>query len=118
MRRPDIMVIAEEDMDVDGSFDARTLIAVIEVVSRSNLRSDWVGKMRDYPMLGIPIYVIFDPRSASGVVFTDIHCAPEGPRYAVRQNFVYGEDVTIGKWTIPTSGLPLYQGDREEAAEP
>ncbi|CAM5591090.1 Restriction endonuclease domain-containing protein OS=Streptomyces griseomycini OX=66895 GN=FHS37_001176 PE=4 SV=1 [Streptomyces griseomycini] len=28
-RRPDIMVITEEDMDVEGPFDARTLIALI-----------------------------------------------------------------------------------------
>ncbi|WP_329053262.1 Uma2 family endonuclease [Streptomyces violaceus] len=117
MRRPDIMVIAEEDMDVDGSFDARTLIAAIEVVSRSNPRNDWVGKTRDYPLLGIPIYVIFDPRTGSGAVFTDIHSTPEGPRYAVRKNFVYGEDVTIGEWTISTSGLPLYQDDGAEEAE-
>jgi Uma2 family endonuclease len=61
MRRPDIMVIAEEDMDIEGSFDARTLIAAIEVVSRSNPRNDWVGKMRDYPLLGIPVYAIFGP---------------------------------------------------------
>ncbi|MEV5430145.1 Uma2 family endonuclease [Streptomyces sp. NPDC052701] len=116
MRRPDIMVIAEEDMDVEGSIDARTLIAAIEVVSRSNPRNDWVGKMRDYPLLGIPVYAIFDPRTGTGAVLTDIHPTPDGPRYATRKDFVYGEDVTIGEWTIPTSGLPLYQdGDEEEA---
>lgn len=71
----------------------------------------------DYPLLGIPIYVIFDPRTGSGAVFTDIHSTPEGPRYAVRKNFVYGEDVTIGEWTIPTSGLPRYQDDGAEEAE-
>lgn len=32
---------------------------------------------------------------------------PEGPRYAVRKNFVYGEDVA--EWTISTSGLPRYR---------
>jgi len=36
------------------------------VVSRSNPENDWVGKMRDYPLLGVPIYVIFDPRITSG----------------------------------------------------
>jgi hypothetical protein len=92
-----------------GSFDARTLIAAIEVVSRSNPRNDWVGKMRDYPLLGIPVYAVFDPRTGTGAVLTDIHPTPDGPRYATRKDFVYGEDVTIGEWTIPTSGLPRYQ---------
>ncbi|MEU6574385.1 Uma2 family endonuclease [Streptomyces sp. NPDC046805] len=113
MRRPDVMVIAEADMDVDGSFDPRTLIAAIEVVSRSNPDNDWVGKMRDYPLLGIPVYAIFDPRTGTGAVLTDIHSTPAGPRYATRKDFVYGEGVTIGEWTIPTDDLPRY-GDETE----
>ncbi|UUS31397.1 Uma2 family endonuclease [Streptomyces changanensis] len=108
MRHPDVMVIAEADMEGDGRFDPRTLIAAIEVVSRSNPDNDWVGKMRDYPLLGIPIYVIFDPRTGSGAVLSDIHATPSGPRYATRKEFVYGEDVTIGEWTIPTTDLPRY----------
>ncbi|WP_432144125.1 Uma2 family endonuclease [Streptomyces sp. bgisy084] len=108
MRHPDVMVIAEADMEVEGSFDPRTLIAAIEVVSRSNPDNDWVSKMRDYPLLGVPVYVIFDPRSGSGAVLTDIHPTPSGPRYATRKEFVYGEDVTIGDWTITTQDLPRY----------
>jgi Uma2 family endonuclease len=118
MRRPDIMVIAEEDMDIEGSFDARTLIAAIEVVSRSNPRNDWVGKMRDYPLLGIPVYAIFDPRTGTGAVLTDIHPTPDGPRYATRKDFVYGEDVTIGEWTVPTDGLPRYTDEGVRDAGP
>ncbi|MFI9081728.1 Uma2 family endonuclease [Streptomyces sioyaensis] len=108
MRHPDVMVIAEADMEVEGSFDPRTLIAAIEVVSRSNPDNDWVSKMRDYPLLGIPLYVIFDPRTGTGAVLSDIHSTPSGPRYATRKEFVYGEDVTIGEWTITTQDLPLY----------
>lgn len=108
MRHPDVMVIAEADMEVEGSFDPRTLIAAIEVVSRSNPDNDWVGKMRDYPLLGIPLYVVFDPRSGEGAVLSDIHPTPSGPRYATRKDFVYGEDITIGEWTISTENLPRY----------
>ncbi|MDT0398172.1 MULTISPECIES: Uma2 family endonuclease [Streptomyces] len=111
MRRPDVMVIAWTDMEVPGSFDPRTLIAAIEVVSKSNPENDWVGKTGDYPLMGVPVYAIFDPRTGTGAVFTDIHSTPEGPRYAVRKDFVYGEDVTIGEWTISTNGLPLYRSD-------
>ncbi|WP_043264690.1 Uma2 family endonuclease [Streptomyces sp. CT34] len=108
MRRPDVMVIAEADMAGPGSFAPHTLVAAVEVVSMSNPDNDWVGKIRDYPLLGIPLYVIFDPRTGTGAVFSDIHPTPEGPRYATRKDFVYGEDVTIAEWTISTDGLPRY----------
>ncbi|WP_406122453.1 Uma2 family endonuclease [Streptomyces sp. NBC_00989] len=113
MRHPDVMVIAMADMEGDGAFDPHTLIAAIEVVSRSNPDNDWVSKMRDYPLLGIPVYVIFDPRTGEGAVLTDIHATPDGPRYATRKDFVYGEDVTIADWTISTGNLPRY-GDGGE----
>jgi Uma2 family endonuclease len=109
MRHPDVMVIAWDDMDVEASIVPRTLIAAIEVVSRSNPDNDWVSKMRDYPLLGVPIYAIFDPRTGTGAVLTDIHSTPDGPRYATRKDFVYGEDVTIGDWTISTADLPRYR---------
>ncbi|EDY53729.1 conserved hypothetical protein [Streptomyces sviceus ATCC 29083] len=84
LRRPDVMMIAMADMDTQGSFDPLALAAAIEVVSRSNPDNDWVGKMRDYPLIGVPIYAIFDPRTATGAVLTDIHATPDGPRYATR----------------------------------
>ncbi|WP_411141649.1 Uma2 family endonuclease [Streptomyces sp. x-80] len=109
MRHPDIMVIAEADMEVEGSFDPRALIAAVEIVSRSNPDNDWMGKTRDYPLLGIPLYLIFDPRTGVGAVLSEIHSTPDGPRYATRKNFVYGEDITIGEWTISTRELPRYR---------
>lgn len=111
LRRPDVMVTAEADMERDGSFAPRTLIAAIEVVSRSNPDNDWVTKMRDYPLIGIPVYAVFDPRTGTGAVLTDIHSTPAGPRYATRKDFVYGEDVTIADWTISTENLPRYKAE-------
>ncbi|MCS0602963.1 Uma2 family endonuclease [Streptomyces sp. LP11] len=108
MRHPDVTVIAWTDLDVEGSLAPRTIVAAIEVVSRANPENDWTGKLRDYPLIGIPVYAIFDPRTGTGAVFTDIHPTPDGPRYATRKDFVYGEDVTIADWTISTEGLPLY----------
>ncbi len=40
---------------------------------------------------------------------TDDTPTPDGPRYATRKDFVYGEDVTIVDWTISTQNLPLYE---------
>ncbi|SCK42871.1 hypothetical protein H180DRAFT_03750 [Streptomyces sp. WMMB 322] len=77
-------------------------------MSRSNPDNDWTGKMRDYPLLGIPVYAVFDPRGGEGAVFSDIHPTAHGPRYATRKDFVYGEDVTIADWTISTRDLPRY----------
>ncbi|WP_327234985.1 Uma2 family endonuclease [Streptomyces sp. NBC_01317] len=108
MRHPDVMVIAEADMEVEGSFDPRSLLAAMEIVSRSNPDNDWVGKVRDYPLLGIPMYVIFDPRTGTGAVLSDIHSTPDGPRYATRKDFVYGEEIMVGEWLISTDRLPRY----------
>ncbi|MET9907287.1 hypothetical protein ABZZ74_10725 [Streptomyces sp. NPDC006476] len=41
---------------------------------------------------------------------------PDGPRYAARKDFVYGEDVTIADWTISRDNLPRYPD--EDAAKP
>ncbi|MBL1113775.1 Uma2 family endonuclease [Streptomyces sp. 110] len=108
LRHPDVIVIAEADMEVEGALDPHALLAAIEVVSRSNPDNDWVGKTRDYPQLGVPVYVIFDPRTGEGAVLSDIHPTPHGPRYATRKDFVYGEDITIGEWTVSTENLPRY----------
>ncbi|EST27792.1 hypothetical protein AV521_11285 [Streptomyces sp. IMTB 2501] len=115
MRHPDVMVIAWTDLDVEGSIDPHALIAAIEVVSKSNPDNDWVTKMRDYPLMGIPVYAVFDPRTGTGAVLTDIHSTPGGPRYATRKDFVYGEDVTIGDWTISTDNLPLYKDQKDQS---
>lgn len=117
MRHPDVMLIAETDMEGEGAFDPRALIAAIEVVSSSNPANDWLGKMRDYPLIGIPVYAIFDPCTGTGAVLTDIHPTPGGPRYATRKDFVYGEDVTIADWTIATSGLPRYRDDASQGPD-
>ncbi|MFD5803973.1 Uma2 family endonuclease [Streptomyces sp. NPDC127020] len=111
LRRPDIMVIAEADMEGEGPFDPRTIIAAVEIVSRSNPDNDWVTKLRDYPLIGIPVYAIFDPRTATGAVLSDIHATPGGPRYATRKDFVYGEDVTVAEWTVSTHDLPVYRDE-------
>ncbi len=88
--------------------------AAVEIVSRSNPDNDWVTKLRDYPLIGIPVYAIFDPRTGTGAVLTDIHATPDGPRCATRKDFVYDEDVTIGDWTISTEGLPRYEAAGDE----
>ncbi|GAA3484123.1 hypothetical protein GCM10018966_086550 [Streptomyces yanii] len=45
---------------------------------------------------------------------TVIHPTPSGPRYATRKDFVYGEDITTGEWTVPTAGLPRYAPEAQQ----
>ncbi|OWA08356.1 hypothetical protein B9W62_19025 [Streptomyces sp. CS113] len=52
--------------------------------------------------------------ASAAAVLTDIHVTPEGPRYATRKDFVYGEDVTIADWTVSTQDLPLYQEEGQD----
>ncbi len=106
-RHPDVSLISWDDL-VRTTTDPHALLAAIEVVSRSNPDNDWFGKMRDYPLMGVPVYAVFDPRTGTGAVLSEIHSTPDGPRYATRKDFVYGEDVTIADWTISTEGLPRY----------
>ncbi|WP_109280845.1 Uma2 family endonuclease [Streptomyces orinoci] len=109
LRRPDVIVVAEPDMAGQGAFDPRTLLAVIEVVSASRPDNDWVGKLRDYPLLGIPVYAIFDPHHGEGAVLSRIRRDSCGrPRYTHRTDFGYGEEVAIGEWSIHTGDLPRY----------
>ena len=101
----------------DGSFREKLSVANDGLSVVVNPDNDWVSKIRDYPLIGVPVYAIFDPRTGTGAVLTDIHTTPDGPRYATRKDFVYGEDVTIGDWTISTQSLPRY-GSGEPAGSP
>ncbi|GAA2462253.1 hypothetical protein GCM10010421_64650 [Streptomyces glaucus] len=61
MRHPDVLVIAWTDLNVKGSVDPRTAVAAVGIVSRSNPDNDWVGRLRDHPLLGIPVHAVFAP---------------------------------------------------------
>ncbi len=108
LRHPDVIVIAWADLGVEGSADPRTVFAAIEIVSRSNPENDWVGKVRDYPLMGIPRLRGLRPPHRYRRRLHGHPPHPGRPRYATRKDFVYGEDVTIADWTISTEGLPLY----------
>jgi Uma2 family endonuclease len=82
---------------------------VIEIVSRSNPGNDYEGKLRDYPAMGAPHYLIVDPRDGTAVH----HWAPVRrtgePVYDNRQHYTFGDTVT--GWKIDTTALPRYSAD-------
>lgn len=109
MRRPDLLVLPEDVLDEAGDYvDPKDVHVALEVVSKSNPENDYSGTMRDYPRVGVPFYVIVDPRLGTGVVLSEIGPGEDGPAYQHREPFAFGETVPIGEWTIDTSQFPLY----------
>jgi Uma2 family endonuclease len=109
MRRPDVTILPFEALDDDQDAISPTVVeAVVEVVSKSNHSNDYADKMSDYPAMGIPLYLLVDPRKGTGLTLSDVHSSPTGPHYATRTEFVFGDTVRLGSWTVDTSGFPTY----------
>ncbi|MFF3889238.1 Uma2 family endonuclease [Streptomyces sp. NPDC001914] len=112
LRVPDLVVIDEEEAVADSdAIDPRRCHLVIEIVSPSNPSNDYEGKLRDYPAMGVPHYLIVDPRNGSAVH----HWAPTNrsgaPTYDNRQHYTFSDTITIADWKIDTAGLPRYSRD-------
>ncbi|WP_181799291.1 Uma2 family endonuclease [Kitasatospora acidiphila] len=89
-RRPDVMIFPESALESGEAVHPREVTAVVEVVSKSNPENDYEGKMRDYPIMGVPFYLIIDPRTGTGLVLSAPHQTPEGRRYSTRREFTFG----------------------------
>lgn len=111
LRRPDIMVFAECDLEPDvAALRPEQVLLVVEVVARSDPENDYEEKVTDYKAMGIAHYLIVDPRSGTGA----IHSLPD---YREPVKFSFGDTVTLGPWTpgpLDTSVLRTYGGGPEE----
>ncbi|MFF4406171.1 Uma2 family endonuclease [Streptomyces sp. NPDC001404] len=109
LRIPDIVVIDEDMADAEAeAIDPRRSHLVVEIVSRSNPENDYEGKLRDYPAMGIPHYLIIDPRDGTALHYWGLAVQNGVPAYDNRQRYTFGETVTVGDWKIETADLPLY----------
>lgn len=115
LRRPDLLVVpdavfAETTM---APFHPRDVLLVGEIVSPSNHSTDYVEKMHDYPAMGIPLYLLVDPRKGTIAALSDPGPTPggDGPRYRSRSDYAFGDVVTIGAWVIDTGDLRTYPDD-------
>ncbi|MEV5612827.1 Uma2 family endonuclease [Streptomyces sp. NPDC052225] len=112
LRVPDILVCPQDAMETDDPLDPREITLAIEIVSPSNPGNDYENKTRDYPAMGIPHYVILDPRDGTWTYQWEIGRADGRPAYENRLHLPYGKTVTVatdlGAWTIRTEGLPRY----------
>ncbi|MCD9143910.1 Uma2 family endonuclease [Streptomyces albireticuli] len=112
LRRPDLIVVPDEVFaEAMDPFHPRDLSLVAEVVSPSNHANDYVEKMHEYPAMGIPLYLLVDPRKGTLAVLSD----PQGvdsegrPSYRTRTDYIFGDKVSVGPWTVDSSEFPLYK---------
>ncbi|MFD9881289.1 Uma2 family endonuclease [Streptomyces alboflavus] len=101
---------AYEKQDDDFAFFAPDVSVAIEVVSPSNPGNDYITKLRDYPRMGVPEYVIVDPRDGTVTVHSGPDTASGEPRYAdTPRRYKFGDAVPMGSWTIETAKFPRYR---------
>ncbi|MEU3900929.1 Uma2 family endonuclease [Streptomyces sp. NPDC045251] len=112
LRIPDILVCSGDAMQTDDPLDPHEIVLAIEIVSPSNPDNDYRDKSRDYPAMGIPHYLILDPRDGTWTYQWGIGRAEGRPAYENRLHLPYGKAVTLatelGTWTVETAGLPRY----------
>ncbi|MFD6940042.1 Uma2 family endonuclease [Streptomyces goshikiensis] len=111
---PDLLVMSEEDTDDTAkAVNSRDVLMVLEVVSRTNSLTDIRDKLHDYPKMGVPLYVVVDPRKdkKTVTVHSDPSEGPDGVRYRKKVPYAFGDTVTAGRWTLDTSSLKSYPED-------
>jgi Uma2 family endonuclease len=92
LRNPDLTYLPEQALETTANrVPADRALIAVEIVSPSNPENDWQGKVRDYPQMGIPAYLIVDPNLKTVTLFTE----PENGRYRVREDADFGETIHI-----------------------
>ncbi|MHC5904646.1 Uma2 family endonuclease [Streptomyces sp. S6] len=108
LRVPDLVVCSAAAMDTDDPLDPREIVLAMEIVCPSNPENDYEHKTRDYPAMGIPHYLILDPRDATWTYQWGFGGGEFG--YRNRLRMPYGEPVAVathlGTWTVETADLP------------
>ncbi|MFC8720705.1 Uma2 family endonuclease [Kitasatospora sp. NPDC057198] len=104
LRNPDLMVFPEAALDVEKpALLPHEVLLVAEIVSASNPENDYRAKVADYAAMGIPLYLLVDPRLGTGVIHSE-------PGYTDRRNFAFGDTITVGPWKLDTGVLRTYGG--------
>jgi Uma2 family endonuclease len=107
---PDLMVVPESEVDAVGArVSSRVVLLAVEVVSPGNPRNDLEVKARDYPAMGVPLYLVVDPRTGDGTVYSEPSQGPDGLRYRKAVPFTFGDRIAVGPWSVDTTGLRMYQ---------
>ncbi|NGO78805.1 Uma2 family endonuclease [Streptomyces sp. YC504] len=112
LRSADLLLLTREARNRqprDFATFAPDVTAAVEVVSPSNPGNDYIAKLRDYPRMGVPVYVIVDPRDGTIAVHTGPDTSSGEPRYRDTRTYKFGDTVPVGGWTIDTTPFPRYR---------
>jgi Uma2 family endonuclease len=92
LRNPDLTYLPLSAVELGGNEIPAELAAIaVEIVSVSNPENDLVGKVRDYPLMDIPLYLLIDPRDGRITLFS----APANGTYHQQWNGGFGDTVPI-----------------------
>lgn len=92
VRNPDLTYLPDAAVDLpEHDIPASMALIAVEMVSPTNPENDWVGKLRDYPLMGIPLYLIVDARAKTVTLFSEA----QNGRYRTREDADFGETVHI-----------------------
>jgi Uma2 family endonuclease len=108
MRKPDLVVVPELAFTRSGYLDPADVEIVAEVVSVPNPENDYRTKAAEYPSMGIPVYLIIDPRKSTVSVLSEPGPTPDGTRYRARQDYVFGDVAAVGPYTVDTGQFLPY----------
>ncbi|MER7669614.1 Uma2 family endonuclease [Kitasatospora sp. NPDC096128] len=89
LRNPDLTYIPLES--AGNPTPAEQAAIAVEIVSPSNPENDIVGKVRDYPLMGIPLYLLIDPREGDITLYSE----PSDTGYHQHWNGKFGDRVPI-----------------------
>jgi Uma2 family endonuclease len=107
-RNPDLTYLPAEALETtDNQIPAEAAAIAVELVSPSNPENDWVGKLRDYPIMGIPLYLVVDARLKTATLFS----RPDGGKYHRREDVDFGGTLDIPRpfgFGLDTSTLLPY----------
>ncbi|GAA3015227.1 hypothetical protein GCM10020229_28040 [Kitasatospora albolonga] len=92
LRNPDLTYIPVSVVELGGNDVPAELAAIaVEIVSPSNPENDLVGKVRDYPLMGIRVYLLIDPREGTVALYSE----PGGGVYHRRWTGKFGDAVPV-----------------------
>ncbi|MFJ9596620.1 Uma2 family endonuclease [Streptomyces virginiae] len=114
LKVPDLVVVAEERADDTArAIDSRDVLMLVAVIPHTSASKAVHNELHDCPRMGIPLYVVVDPRKdkKTVTVHSDPSEGPDGIRYRKAVPYAFGDIVTAGRWTLDTSSLKSYPAD-------
>ncbi|MEV0533261.1 Uma2 family endonuclease [Kitasatospora sp. NPDC050463] len=94
LRNPDLTYIPVSVVELGGNEVPAELAAIaVEIVSPSNPENDLVGKVRDYPLMHIPLYLVIDPRDGMLTLYSE----PGNGGYHRQWSGRFGDRVPVPK---------------------